>query len=91
MGQAFLIRISGRVTGVGFRYSVLQWAQELPELHGYVRNVDYGEVEVMVQGPEKQVEAMIAKLRHGPPCARIDDFIINAVPPENTQQGFYVR
>jgi len=91
MEQAFLINISGRVTGVGFRYSVLQWAAALPHLQGYVRNVGYGEVEVLVQGPEAQVEAMIAKLRRGPPYARIDRLIVNPVPRENSLDGFELR
>ena len=77
MKQAYLIRISGRVTGVGFRYSILRWAEELPRLEGYARNAGYGEVEVLLQGPEDQIETMIAHLRQGPPGARIDNFIIN--------------
>lgn len=86
-----MVRISGRVTGVGFRYSVLQWAEELPQLQGYVRNVGYGEVEALLQGPKAQIEKMIAKLRQGPPLSRIDNIVINPVPVESGLSEFSIR
>ncbi len=79
MEKAFLVRIEGRVTGVGFRYSALAHAAGLPELRGYVRNVAYGRVESWVQGPEDQVENMVNWLRHGPSCAVVTDMTISPV------------
>jgi len=91
MEKAYLITIGGRVTGVGFRYSVLEWSRELPQLKGYVRNIGYGEVEVLLQGPENKIEAMISKLRRGPAYARVDSFNINQVPPEPGLDSFIIR
>lgn len=67
------VRISGRVTGVGFRYFTIRQAERYPELTGYVRNIGYGEVEVLLQGKTTDVEEMIAYLRKGPFTARVDN------------------
>ncbi|MEI6423229.1 MAG: acylphosphatase [Lentisphaerota bacterium] len=74
METAYKISIKGRVTGVGFRYSTLLKSSEFPSLKGYVRNAAYGEVEVFVQGEEKEVEQMLAWLRAGPRFSRVDQF-----------------
>lgn len=69
---AYLVKIYGRVTGVGFRFFVLDKSREYPSVTGYVRNVCRGEVEVLVQGDEDEVEAMIGCLRLGPPYADVE-------------------
>ncbi|MFA6291842.1 MAG: acylphosphatase [Victivallales bacterium] len=74
METAYRVSIKGRVTGVGFRYSTLIKSGEFPSLKGYVRNAAYGEVEVFVQGEEKEVDQMLAWLKEGPRFARVDQF-----------------
>ena len=74
MEVAYKVSIKGRVTGVGFRYSTLNKSADFPSLKGYVRNVAYGEVEVFVQGDEKDVEQMLAWLKEGPRFSRVDQF-----------------
>ncbi len=49
------IRFSGRVQGVGFRYTATRIAQALG-LTGYVRNMADGTVEMFVQGPPHLVD-----------------------------------
>lgn len=78
--SAYLIKIKGRVTGVAFRYSALQKSRELPAVTGYIRNSGYDEVETLVQGETGDVEKMIVWLRHGPPLARVDDFLVSQCP-----------
>jgi len=64
--------VSGRVQGVGFRYSTVGAARTIGGLSGWVRNLDDGRVEVLAQGPRDAVDQLIAWCRRGPPSARVD-------------------
>ena len=63
--------VSGRVQGVGFRYSAVSQARRLG-LHGYVRNESDGSVTVVCEGERTSVESMRAWLRRGPSSARVE-------------------
>lgn len=52
---------SGRVQGVGFRYTVLQIAREF-EVAGYVENLFDGRVSLEVEGAEREVGDFIAAI-----------------------------
>ena len=52
---------SGRVQGVGFRYSTLQVAKEY-EVSGYVKNLADGRVQLEVEGRAEEVTAFIDSL-----------------------------
>jgi len=52
---------SGRVQGVGFRYTAHHVAQEY-DVAGFVRNLPDGKVEVRVEGLPEQVEAFLSAL-----------------------------
>jgi acylphosphatase len=64
------IRISGRVQGVGFRYSARSMASDLG-IKGFVRNLPNGDVYTEAEGNLRQMEDFIAWCRQGPPLARI--------------------
>ena len=49
---------SGRVQGVGFRYTTVRIAEGY-RVTGYVRNMMDGRVELLVEGPVEQVEAFL--------------------------------
>ena len=68
----FLIR--GRVQGVGFRWFVHQEAAE-PGLHGWVRNTDTGEVEVLASGSPEALEDLRKELHKGSRGSRVDAVI----------------
>ena len=68
---AFHALVKGRVQGVGFRYSAVREAERL-KLKGFVRNVSDGNVEVWVEGSEKELGLFLAWLRRGPQFARVD-------------------
>lgn len=83
--------IRGRVQGVGFRWFVMSEAERL-ELGGYVRNLPDGSVEVVSRGPEEALEAMAARLRRGPPAARVDGIETIQVPLErDVPREFEIR
>ena len=52
---------SGRVQGVGFRYTVNDIAQPL-ELVGYVRNLDDGRVELLVEGQPAVLRQLLERI-----------------------------
>jgi len=68
----FLIR--GRVQGVGFRWFVHREAAEL-DLHGWVRNTDAGEVEVVASGDPGDLADLRTELRKGSRGSRVDAII----------------
>ena len=51
------IIVSGRVQGVGFRYSVNNFARHLG-LNGWVRNLPNGSVEMLVEGEKAAIEQL---------------------------------
>ena len=66
-----IVRVRGRVQGVGFRMDAAAAAERLG-VAGTVRNLLDGSVEADVEGSPESVEAMIDHLRRGPSSARID-------------------
>jgi len=71
-GKRARIFVSGLVQGVFFRDHTRRWASSLG-LSGWVRNLADGRVEVMAEGPEKNVRDLISFLGQGPPQARVED------------------
>ncbi len=73
--------ISGRVQGVGFRYSLADEARALG-LRGWVRNCRNGDVEAIVSGPEHGIEVIIAWAHRGPPTAKVSKVSVEAAVGE---------
>jgi len=72
------LRISGRVQGVGFRYSMVEEAERLG-VTGWVRNRRDGTVEAVVDGTPDAVEAMLAWARNGPRGARVTEVQVSEI------------
>jgi acylphosphatase len=62
--------IRGHVQGVGFRYFALREARGLG-VHGVVRNLADGAVEVEAEGERESLERLVETLRRGPRGARV--------------------
>lgn len=66
-----IVRVRGRVQGVGFRMDAAAAAQRIG-VAGTVRNLLDGTVEADVEGAPAAVDEMIEHLRRGPASARVD-------------------
>ena len=76
--EAVLVRIAGRVQGVGFRFWMRGQAQRLG-LSGWVRNEADGSVAALICGPAASVATMLERCWSGPSGASVTD-----VRPEMT-------
>jgi acylphosphatase len=65
------LKIQGRVQGVWFRDSTRSQAIGLG-LCGWVKNCPDGSVEVLAEGEEDKIRALIRYCGKGPPHARVD-------------------
>src|SRR5439155_8803220 len=82
--------VSGRVQGVGFRF--FAEAAALREgLHGWVRNLPDGRVEISAEGDAEALERFERHVRHGPPGARVERVDVDDELPTGRATGFEIR
>ena len=70
MKKAIKLTVQGTVQGIFFRQFVKEHADAL-KLVGFVRNLDGGDVEIVVEGEDEQIERLIVFVRKGPKHAQI--------------------
>jgi acylphosphatase len=88
MKRQVQVYYSGRVQGVGFRYTTERIAQELG-IAGYVRNLDDGRVEVLAEAEEDKLKSLLAQLAAS--FSRyIKDAQINWEPATGQSRGFNI-
>ncbi len=86
--QKARIEISGRVQGVGFRFSTQQAAQELG-VKGIVRNESDGTVYVEAIAEQETMDQFIEALRKGPsPAADVDKVVVTFDPNIEEKSNF---
>jgi len=90
MRRARRYLIAGRVQGVGFRFFA-EAAAAREGLHGWVRNLSDGRVEIAAEGDEEAVERFERHIRHGPPGARVDAVETEDQVPGGRSTGFLIR
>ena len=78
MTTAVEVHITGRVQGVGFRWSTAQQAQQVG-VTGWVRNQPDGSVAAWFEGDEDPVDQMVDWCQQGPRWARVDQVIATHV------------
>ncbi len=79
--------VSGRVQGVFFRASTRNEAERLG-LSGTANNLADGRVEVVASGSDAALDALEKWLRLGPPSARVDGVVREAMA-DRPMQGFW--
>ena len=88
MARRFVV--SGRVTGVGFRYFTLDLARR-EGLTGVVRNLDDRRVEVIAEGEEQALIRLEGGIRHGPSHARVEHIEVDALVATGGYLGFAIE
>ena len=81
--------ITGRVQGVGYRFFVLD-AGRREGLHGHVRNLADGGVEIEAEGEAEALARFEAALWRGPARARVDDIAIDELAPTGRPGPFAI-
>jgi len=84
------VYISGRVQGVGYRYSTINQATRLG-ITGWVRNTHDSKVEAVFEGDESAVEEMLKWCQRGPSMAHITDIQLHRLSYTGEFNGFSAR
>lgn len=82
--------VAGRVQGVWYRARTRDKAVGLG-VTGFVRNLPDGTVEIVAQGDDNQVDALMDWARQGPPMAEVSGLRISEVPEDEELATFEVR
>lgn len=77
--------VSGRVQGVGFRYSTRRKAEQL-KLSGWVRNLPGGEVEVEAQGDPERLANFESWLWAGPDYSRVTNVTVTPIKSSDSTE-----
>jgi acylphosphatase len=88
--KRFHASIRGIVQGVGFRFFVFQYGVNM-NLTGWVRNRYNGEVEVVAEGPENDLNAFLNKLHEGPQMAHVDSVDVDWQDPKGDLPPFTIH
>jgi len=81
--------MSGIVQGVGFRFFVYQHAS-MRNLKGWVRNCVNGDVEVLAEGPQSDLDYLLNRLEQGPGLSQVMNTEIEWLPYEGNLPAFTV-
>lgn len=86
-----VVRVRGRVQGVGYRWSCVQHARACG-ITGWVRNRMDESVEALLQGPPAMLDAMCEWMADEVPAALVESMEVSDVaPPFVRYEGFEQR
>jgi acylphosphatase len=80
---------SGRVQGVGFRFTARQIAAGY-EVIGWVKNLEDGRVELQVMAEEEEMEAFLAEIQDSNLGSLIKDQVVTEIPLLTGVRGFSI-
>ncbi len=76
----YKIHISGRVQGVGFRWSAATEARDR-NINGYVKNLPDGGVYIEAEGLREELDAFVEWCKKGPGLSVVENVNIESAPP----------
>ena len=82
--------IAGRVQGVGFRWFTHDAAAR-EGIHGWVRNLADGSLEIDAEGEAESMARFEAAVRRGPAGARVGEVEVEEQAPSGRVTGFAIR
>lgn len=88
--QTVKMNASGRVQGVGFRWSTIQLAESL-NISGWVKNEIDGSVSILASGESENLVQFIQKIKNSPtPFAKVKSLQVNYIA-KTVNKGFNVK
>lgn len=89
MQQRRIIHFDGRVQGVGFRYCTQNIAMRY-NVHGFVKNLDDGRVQLVMEGDDREMDGVIHNLSQ-----KMNGYIrqveTQSYPATGEFEAFYIR
>lgn len=84
------IWVTGRVQGVGFR-AFTQYVASSLEITGWVRNMNYDQVEIMAEGEEHPMLQFIQAVKNGPTNSVVQKMTVDDETPSREWLTFNIR
>jgi|BEDMetMinimDraft_2_1075160.scaffolds.fasta_scaffold00692_5 acylphosphatase len=84
------ITVKGKVQGVGFRRFTYVIAKRLG-LRGYVKNLENGDVYIVVEGDEEIIKKFLEKIKIGPPGSRVEQVNCFEKKYKGEYDDFYIE
>ena len=81
---------SGRVQGIGFRYTAQDIAENLG-IYGWVKNLEDGRVEIIAESEEKNLKEFLDKILKGPLGRYIEDADVAWETPSKEFNDFDIK
>ncbi len=81
--------IHGKVQGVGFRWTALDYAERY-QLTGTAKNLPDGTVEVYAQGSKESLESFLEALKNDTGAARIESIKTHYQEPSRSFEAFKI-
>lgn len=88
--KQYTIIISGRVQGVGFRFSARENARKY-NIKGFVMNKSNGDVKIVAEGQENDLESYLSWCRQGPSHAWVDNVIVHRSDEVSNYKYFDIK
>ena len=78
----YKIRVTGKVQGVGFRWSAATRARSLG-IMGFIKNLPDGDVYIEAEGPGEQLNTFVEWCKQGPGFSFVESLNVDSFPPVN--------
>lgn len=88
--KRFYVVFTGRVQGVGFRWTLINIAHK-HNITGFCRNLDNGNVDAEIQGNSDNLDAFLKEVLENRHYIRIDDYFIKPINIVENETIFSVR